>query len=135
MRWIVTMKFSPVRIEENPAMKIASPAGIDATSRDGVEHQAAGDDVDVPAQQVDAREGKIFRADHHGHEEVAEHSGDGWNQEEEDHHLAVHGEELVVGVGADEISGRREQFETDEEREQAADEEEERDGDTGSSPS
>ena len=28
MRWMVTTKFSPVRIEENPAMKIASPASI-----------------------------------------------------------------------------------------------------------
>jgi hypothetical protein len=26
MRWIVTTKFKPVRIEENPATKMASPA-------------------------------------------------------------------------------------------------------------
>ena len=26
MRWIVTMKFKPVRIEENPAIKTASAA-------------------------------------------------------------------------------------------------------------
>ena len=26
--WIVTMKFSPVRIEENPVMKTPSAAGI-----------------------------------------------------------------------------------------------------------
>ena len=28
MRWTVTTKFKPVRIEENPAMKMARPASI-----------------------------------------------------------------------------------------------------------
>ena len=28
MRWMVTMKFSPVRMEENPAMKMAMPASM-----------------------------------------------------------------------------------------------------------
>ncbi len=28
MRWMVTTKFNPVRIEENPETKIASPASI-----------------------------------------------------------------------------------------------------------
>ena len=28
IRWIVTMKFSPVRMEENPAMKIPIAAAI-----------------------------------------------------------------------------------------------------------
>ena len=28
MRWMVTTKFSPVRIDENPEMKIASPASM-----------------------------------------------------------------------------------------------------------
>ena len=28
MRWIVTMKLSPVRIEENPVMKMPSAVGI-----------------------------------------------------------------------------------------------------------
>jgi hypothetical protein len=41
----------------------------------------------------------------------------------------VHGKELVVGVGLNQVAGRREQFEADEEREESADKEEERDGD------
>ena len=28
MRWMVTTKFSPVRMDENPATKIANPASI-----------------------------------------------------------------------------------------------------------
>ena len=36
----------------------------------------------------------------------------------------MHGEELVVGVGLDEVARRGEQFETDEEREETTDEEE-----------
>ena len=28
MRWMVTTKFSPVRMEENPEIKMASPASI-----------------------------------------------------------------------------------------------------------
>ena len=40
MRWIVTMKFRPVRIEEKPVMKMPSAAGmtlvVDATVLNGV---------------------------------------------------------------------------------------------------
>ena len=148
MRWMVTTKFSPVRIEENPATKMAKPAsidirvaegraegrvegpaGIDAAGQHAVQHHRAGDDVEIPAQQVDAREGEIFGADHHRHKEVAEHGGNRRDQEEEDHHHAVHGEKLVVSIGLDEIAGGREQFEADEQGEESADEKEESDGD------
>ena len=38
-------------------------------------------------------------------------------------------EELIVGVGLDQVAGGREQFETDEQREESANEKEERDRD------
>ena len=111
MRWMVTMKFKPVRIDEKPAKKIPtmaemtlvlqelgaegrveSPAGIDAAVEDGADHQQAADDVEVPAEQVDAREGEILGADHHRDQKVAQHGGHGGDEEEKDHHLPVHGE-------------------------------------------
>ena len=148
MRWMVTTKFRPVRMEENPATKMArpastilvlvkavlkgrveGPAGVDAAGQHAVQHHDAADDVEIPAQQVDAREGEILGADHHGHEEIAEHGGNRRDEEEEDHHHAVHGEELVVGVGLHQVAGGSEQLEADEQGEEAADEKEERDRD------
>ena len=108
--------------------RVEGPAGIDAAGEHAVQHHDAADDVEIPAQQVDAREGEILGADHHGHEEVAEHGGNRRDEEEEDHDHAVHGEKLVVGVGLDEVAGGGEQFEADEQREEAADEKEEGDG-------
>src|ERR1039458_5157 len=105
MRWMVTTKFRPVRMEENPATKIASPAStifvlvklvlkgaaegsverptsVDAAGQHAVQHHHAADDVEIPAEQVDAGEGEILCPDHHGHEEIAECGGGGRNQEE-----------------------------------------------------
>ena len=142
--WIVTMKFSPVRIDEKPAMKtpdapvtttgsssngavgrVERPAGVDAAGEPWrtIGEQAA-DHEDVPAQQVELREGQIPGADHHRHEEVAQHRGDRRNQEEEDHDHAVHREQAVVRLGASPGRPRRQQLQAHEERERAADEEE-----------
>jgi hypothetical protein len=82
---MVTTKFRPVRMEENPATKMASPAstdfrigeggaegrvegpaGVDAAGQHAVQHHDAADDVEIPAQQVDAGEGEILGADHQG---------------------------------------------------------------------
>ena len=86
--------------------RVEGPAGIDAAGQHAVQHHDAADDVQVPAQQVDAREREILRADHHRDKEVAQHRGDGRDQEKEDHHHAVHGEELVVGVGLHQVARR-----------------------------
>ena len=147
MRWIVTMKLRPVRIDEKPVMKmperrrndvgrrrdgaerrVEGPAGVDAAGDERVQREQPAEDVDVPAGEVQLRKGQILGADHDRHEEVAEHRRDDGNQEEEHHHHAVHGEELVVGLVRDEIAGRRRQVEPDQHGERAADEEEQRDG-------
>ncbi len=105
--------------------RVERPAGIDAAVKDGVDHQQAADDKEVPAEQVDAREGEILGADHDRDKEVAQHGGHGGDEEEEDHHLAVHGEQLVIGIGLDEIARRGQQLQADEQRKNAADKEEE----------
>ena len=73
--------------------------------------------------------GQVARADHHGQEEVAQRGRDRRDQEEEDHHHAVHGEQLVVGVRRDQVALRRQQLQADQRGEDAAQEEEQRDGD------
>ncbi len=81
MRWMVTMKFSPVKMELKPATKMPSaggdhvgiqvvgaerrgegPAGIDAAEDQRGDGEDAAGDVEVPAQQVDLGEGEIFGA-------------------------------------------------------------------------
>ena len=64
-----------------------------------------------------------------GNQEISQHGGNGWNQEEEHHDLAVHGEHLVVGVGRHQIASRGEQFQPDQQGKKSADEKEERDRD------
>ena len=107
---------------------VEGPSGVDATGQHAVQHHHAADDVEVPAQQVDAGEGEVLGSDHHGHEKIAQHGGDGRNQEKENHDHAVHGEKLVVSIGLHQVACRSEQFEANEQREEASDKEEERDG-------
>ena len=147
MRWIVTMKFRPVRIDEKPGdedaerrrdhvrvgrhraeRRVERPAGIDAARDERIQREQPADDVDVPAQQIQLRKREILRADHHRDEEVAQHRRNRRDQEEEHHDDAVHREELVVGLVGHQIAGRRRELEADQHGERAAEEEEERDG-------
>ena len=73
-----------------------------------MKHKNAAGNVAVPAQQIDLGECQIACADHQRYKKVSQHGGDGWNEKKEDHDDAVHGEQLVVGVGLYEIAGRRE---------------------------
>ena len=63
--------------------RVEGPTGVDAAGQHAVQHHHAADDVEIPAQQVDAGKGEILRPDHQGHEKVSEHGGNGRNQEEE----------------------------------------------------
>src|SRR4029077_12254785 len=63
---------------------VKGPAGIEAAGGEGVEDEAATDELDIPAQKIDFRKGQILGANHDGQEEIAQ---DGWNgrdQEKED---------------------------------------------------
>ena len=93
--------------------RVEGPAGIDTADHHGVQHDDAGDHEEVPTQQIDPGEGQVFGANHQWHQKVSQHGGDRRDQEEEDHHLAVLGEELVVRICLDEITRRSQQFETD----------------------
>src|SRR2546423_15047527 len=105
---------------------VEGPAGVHAAGQYGVHHENAGDDVEVPAQQIDSGEGQIPGPDHQGNKKVSQNSGDGRNQKEEHHDLAMHGEQLVVSVGLNQVARGSEQLETNQQGEQSADKEEER---------
>ncbi len=72
-----------------------------------MQHHHAADNVEIPAEQVDAGEGEVLGPDHQGHQEISQHGGDGRNQEKENHHHAMHGEEFVVGVGLHQVARGR----------------------------
>ena len=146
--WTVTMKFSPVRMELNPAMKMPTMVAIDFAAGEGaavggVEGPPGGDpagdervdrerpagDEQVPAQQVDPREGEVFGPDHQRHEEVPQDGRDGGDEEEEDHHDAVDREQPVVDLGLEQVPLRRGQLEPHQRGRGPADEEEDRDRD------
>ncbi len=146
MRWIVTMKLSPVRIRKardedaergrddigirrrRAVRRVERPACVDPAHRDGREHENAAHGVDVVTQQIDLRKGQVLGPDHDGDQEVAEDRRNRRNQEEEHHDHAVQREHLVIGVGGDEVALRRGELESNPDRHQAAQEKEDRDG-------
>ncbi len=105
--------------------RVERPACVHAAGEHAMQHQRAGDDVEIPAQKINAREGQVLGADHQRDQEIAQHRRDGRDQEEKDHHLAVHGEELVVGVGLHQVAHRSQQLQPDQQGEKSSNKEEE----------
>jgi hypothetical protein len=141
--WTVTMKFRPVRIELNPARKMPTMPWWRRTRwrrccctahrtsspcprrrQAGPCRRCAADDVEIPAQQIDARKGQIARPDHQRNQKIPQRRRDRRDQEKEDHHHAVRREQLVVGFGQDQIALGRHQIQAHHHRGRAADEEE-----------
>ncbi len=113
------------RIRVNAAeWRVKRPAGVEPASAKRIQDEAAANDVDVPAEQIDLREGQILRADHQGNQEIPKDRGDRRDQEEENHRHAVHGEKFVVRFGGDQGSGRRQKMDANHGGEDAANEKE-----------
>ena len=107
---------------------VEGPAGIQAPGAEGVQHEGAADNIEIPAQEIDFREGQVLCSDHDGNQEIPENSGDRRDEEEENHGHAVHGEELVVGFRTDQHAAGGQEMNADHGGEDAANEEENRDG-------
>ena len=105
--------------------RVERPAGIDAAGQDREQRDRAAEHEQVPAQKVEPGKGEIARADHQRRDEIAERVGNRWNQEEPHHDDAVHGEQAIVHVGADEICLRSRELNPNRGCRRAADEEEE----------
>ncbi len=103
--------------------RVEGPAGLEPAREERVERDAAPEHVEVPAQQVELREGEVLRPDHEGDEEVPEHGRDRRDQEEEHHDHAVGGEGLVVGVRGHVGAVRDEEVPADEARVEPAQDE------------
>ena len=61
-------------------------------------------DEEIPAQQIEAREGEVARADHQRQQKLPSVVGIDGNQEEPHHHHAVQRESAVVGLGAEQVA-------------------------------
>ena len=117
-----------VRVDRR-VRRIEGPARVDAAMDDRPHGDETADDVEVPGQQVQPREGEVFGADHERDEKIPEDPRDGRNQEKEDHHDPVRREDLVVGLGLEDVAGRGQQLQADERGCEPADREEHRDAD------
>jgi hypothetical protein len=99
-------------MDENPATKAARAAGMTLVC--AAEHGPQGDNpsekVHVPAQQVQLRKSQVLGAQHHRQAKIAEHRGDRGDHKKKHHENAVHGEQLVVGVGIHKVVIRREKL-------------------------
>ena len=103
------MKLRPVRIEEKPAMKmplhgqddvagcvegriglVEGPAGVDAAEQQRRDRQQPAGNEQVPAREVEPREGEVPGADHQRDEEIAQRRRDRRDEEEPHHDHAVH---------------------------------------------
>src|SRR6185437_15839643 len=56
---------------------VKGPARIGAAGQDAVQHQSSAADEQIPTQEIDSRECKVFGADHQWHEEIPQNGGDG----------------------------------------------------------
>ncbi len=104
--------------------RVEGPAGVQTAGAEGIQHEAAADDVNVPAEKVDLRKCQVLRADHQGNQEIAEDGGNGGNEEKENHGYAVHGEKLVVGFRRNQCAGGRQKMDSNHGGEDSADEKE-----------
>ena len=105
------------------------PAGIDSTEHQGRECKQSADPIEIPAQQIDLREGQVFGSHHDRYQEVPQGGRHGRHQEEEDHDDSMHREELVVRIGGHKVRLRGQQFQANEAGEGAPNKEEERNRD------
>ena len=116
----------PIR-EHGRIGRVKGPARVDAARYEDVNYEKAADQVQVPADEIEARECQVFRADHERYQEIAEDRGDGRNQEKPNHHHAMQREQPVIGFVAHNIRLRCHEFQPDHSHGGAADEKEERD--------
>src|SRR5712675_1585459 len=107
--------------------RVKGPASIQAAGGEGIEDEAATDEINVPAQKIYLGKGQILGTNHDGQKEITQDGWDGWEQEQEDHGHAVHGEELVVGFRSNQKALGREQVNANHGGERAANEEKESD--------
>ena len=85
-----------VALREHRAVgRVEGPARVEPAGEQRVERDRRPDHVDVPAQQVELREGQVLRPDHQRDQEVPERGRDRRDQEEEHHDHAVPGEGLL----------------------------------------
>ena len=116
-----------VRVERRIG-RVEGPAGIDPARQQRGEDEHPARDGQVPAQEVEPREGHVARADGQRQDEVAERGRDRGDEEEPHHDHAVQREELVVGVRRHDVGPRREELEPHQRRGGPADQEEHGDG-------
>ena len=85
-----------------------------------MQKEPAGNDVEIPAQQVDAWKGQILGANHQRHEKVAKYGGHDRDQKEKHHDHAMLRERLVVVVGGKKVALGSEQLKPDQHGKDAA---------------
>ena len=110
--------------EHGRERRVEGPAGVDAAGDHGIEGRQRPGHEYVPAREVEPRESQVLGPQHQRQQEIAQRRRDRRDQEEPHHDDAVHGEELVVGVVANEVGGRRGELDPYQRRGGAADEEE-----------
>ena len=140
------MKFSPVRIDEKPAMKTPTTASDHVAVRVHASRTAcrtssrcrrrpraartsvssAAGDEQIPAQQVEPRKGEVRAPIISGTRKLPSVVGIDGIRKNHTMTTPCDREQPVVGVGRDQVALRRDQLEPDQRRRRAADEEERR---------
>ena len=83
---------------------VEGPAGIDSSGNQGEQGESGPDHVDIPTDEVEARERHILGPDHQGQHEVAQRRRHERNEHEEHHDHAMRGERLVVEVARQQVA-------------------------------
>src|SRR6266700_5505031 len=107
--------------------RVEGPSRVHTAGDQRRERKSGTDNKNVPAQQVDLGKCQVLGSDHDREQEVAKSGGHGRNQEEENHVHAVHGKELVIGVGLEQLAVGGKQVQSNQSGENSAEKEKERD--------
>src|SRR5690606_5103273 len=90
----------------------------------GAEKDETADEIGPESERPETRKGEVARTKHLREQKYA-HCLDGGHGEQEHHHRAVHGEELIVCILIYEIVSRNGQLDTHEQRKHAREDEKE----------
>ena len=118
------VRVGPDRERLRSERRVAEPAGVGSRPHEParIEEEPA-EEEDPVRERVEPGEGHVPRADHQ-RDEVVEECGRQRHEREEHHARAVHGEELVVPLGAEELAVGPGQLEPDQQGLDSRDQEE-----------
>ncbi len=90
--------------------RVEGPSGIDPAMNERPKSKRSAENKEIPAHEIESGKSDIARPQHHGQDKITQHRRNRRDEKKPDHEDAMDGEELVVSLGGDEVTLRRQEF-------------------------